>query len=27
VLCNLAEAKPDRFADRVAEMYLSGKVQ
>jgi hypothetical protein len=26
VLTNLDEAKPMTFADRVAEMYLSGKV-
>src|SRR5579862_5149367 len=27
VLTNLAEARPNKFADRVAEMYLSGKVK
>lgn len=27
VLTNLAEAKPDTIADRVAEMYLAGKVK
>jgi hypothetical protein len=27
VLTNLADAKPENFADKVAEMYLSGKAK